>query len=93
MREKLLRQFSRAAKKEDFQTLSKRAEQISLYKFYQEDDVTGLYELAEYDRISSDTIRELLRAALDKHEPHERVFQEILEVILSQSSKFNAQSV
>jgi DNA-binding transcriptional MerR regulator len=46
-----------------------------------EGDLTGLYDLHENPQLSAKTIRQLLQIALDRYQPNESAFSEIIEVI------------
>lgn len=57
---------------------------VSLLKFFN-GDIIGLYELSEYTHISPEIILLLLKIAIDKYEPGDPVFCEIMKVIVKHS--------
>jgi len=81
------RQFEQAAKADDEPRLREITEAISLHKFLYLGDKTGLQHLAEYPYLLADTIRQLLRAALEEYEPGEETFCEIIRVVLEKSCR------
>ena len=46
-----------------------------------EGDLTGIYELAELQEISNDTLRQLMQIGLDQFQPGDRTFCEIIRVL------------
>lgn len=85
-KEQLSEQFKRVVETEDGAGLMEIAEAVSLRKFLG-GDMTGLYELAEYPRLPSEVIRQLLRIALEQYEPGEGTFCEIIRAVWEQSCK------
>lgn len=86
---KLGQQFERVAAAEDLEQQEAVLKAVSLHKVL-EGDMTGLYELAEYARPSPETVRQLLRIALDQYEPHSDEFRELVETVLKQSKKLSS---
>ena len=86
---KLGQQFARVAAAEDLEQQEAVMEAVSLRKFL-EGDMTGLYELGEYARPSAETVRQLLRIALDQYEPDSDEFRELVETVLKQSKKLSS---
>jgi len=80
----LTTQFERAAVLEDAAGLASIQEALSLSKFVYRGEIIGLYELAEYPKLSTNTIRQLLQVALDQYEPGDKVFCEVLQIVLKQ---------
>ena len=76
----LVPQYDKAIQKQRKQQLEMLSAQISLRKFLQ-DDITGLYELAEYPDLPNGIIHRLLQMALDICDPDDEDFCEIIEVI------------
>jgi DNA-binding transcriptional MerR regulator len=91
-KEQLAKQFERAAGTEDDAGLREIAEAVSLRKFL-EGDMTGLYELAEYPQLSLQNIRQLLRTAMERCEPGEGIFCEIIRVVWEQGCKLSRAEV
>jgi len=83
-KKQLTRQFEQAAKRDDEKSLETIWEKLALRKFL-EGDVTGLYEMAEYHRLSAPTLRQLLQTATEHYEPGDPVFTDIIDVIAKQS--------
>lgn len=81
--EKMMRAEKEPGAQERMEALS---EQISLRKFVHLQDRTGLYQLAEHETLSSDTIHQLLQEAR-RHEPSSDVFREIIQVIYEKTIK------
>jgi len=89
--EKLSRQFKWAAERDaDLSVHLNVLESHSLTKFVYKGDLTGLYELAEYPRLSPHAIRELLQVALDQYGPEDPVFAEIVRVAADQTGKLHS---
>lgn len=83
------KQFEQAAKADDEGRLREIQEAVSLHKFVYSGNKTGLHQLAEYPRLSADTIRQLLRVALEEYELGGETFCEIIRVVLEQSCKLS----
>jgi len=83
---KLGREYQRAIEQEDNHSMLEFAEALSLRKFLA-NDMTGLQELAEYPRLSINTIMQLVRLASEHYRPRDPMFCDILSVALTQSCK------
>lgn len=81
--ERMMRAEKEPGAEERMKALS---EQISLRKFVHLQDRTGLYQLAEHETLSSDTIHQLLQEA-QRYEPSSDVFREIIRVIYEKTVK------
>ena len=79
-KEKLGRRYQQIAEAGDEENSWEILEALALNKFI-EGDITGLYELAEHAEISPETMRQLMNIALDRYEPGERIFGEIIRVL------------
>ena len=73
--------FEEAAAVEDSLRLREVSESISLHKFLFQDDITGLLELAENPELRVETVQHLLRMALERYEPGDEIFCEIIQVV------------
>ncbi len=62
------------------QRLESLAERVSLIKFVAFGDLSGLYEMAEREALSEETIKQLIHEAL-QYEPSDPIFRRIVEVI------------
>lgn len=79
-KQQLGKQFAHAIKAGNETNLLRISEAISMRKFL-EGDITGIYELAELQEVSNDTLRQLMQIGLDQFEPGERTFCEIIRVL------------
>jgi hypothetical protein len=79
-KQQLGKRYAQAIKTGSETNLLRISEAISMRKFL-EGDVTGLYELAELQEVSSDTLRQLMQLGLDRFEPGNKVFCEIIRVL------------
>ena len=55
--------------------------EVQAIREFLEDDLTGLHELAESPQLSGAGIQQLLKIALDRYQPEDEVFREIISVI------------
>ena len=79
-KQRLGKQFAHAIKAGSEANLIKISEALSMRKFL-EGDLTGIYELAELQEISNDTLRQLMQIGLDQFQPGDRTFCEIIRVL------------
>jgi len=79
-KEKLGRRYQQVAEQGDEENSWEILEALALNKFL-EGDITGIYELAEHPHISPETIRQLMQIALDRYEPGEEIYGEIVRVL------------
>lgn len=84
-KEKLGRRFEQIAEDGDEDSYWEISEALALNKFL-EGDPTGLLELAEHPRVSSQTQLQLLKIALEQYQPGDAVFHEIIKIVYEQSS-------
>ena len=78
--EKLGRRFEQIAEQGDEDSYWAISETLALNKFL-EGDSTGLLELAEHPKISADIQLQLLKIAIDQHQPGDPIFNEIIKII------------
>jgi DNA-binding transcriptional MerR regulator len=65
--------------------LERLGEQNALFKFVNLHDVTGLAELREYVPLQPETILQLLRTAIEQHDPRDSQFWKIIDVVCATS--------
>ena len=83
-KEQLSKRYERAINLGDNASLRRISEAVSLRKFF-ENDLTGLYELAEFPEVSPETLKQLMQIALEQYEPGDKVFCEIIRVLWEHS--------
>lgn len=83
---RLGKEIEQAASRDNDRTLQALTETVSLRKFLAGDE-TGLRELGEYEQLPSEMITQLLRVAVERSRPGERLFCDILEVAWQQSCR------
>ena len=83
-KEKLSKRYERAMTRGNANGVLKIAEAVSLRKFL-EQDMTGLYELAEMRDVSGDTLKQLMKIALEEYDPDDEIFCEIVRVLWEQT--------
>ncbi len=83
-KEKLSKRYERAMTRGNANGVLKIAEAVSLRKFL-EQDMTGLYELAEMQDVSGDTLKQLMKIALEEYDPDDEIFCEIVRVLWEQT--------
>jgi hypothetical protein len=79
-KQQLGKQFAHAIKAGNETSLLRISEAIAMRKFL-EGDITGIYELAELQEVSDDTLRQLMQLGLDQFDPRDRIFCEIIRVL------------
>lgn len=72
--------FAHAIRTGNETNLLQISEALSMRKFL-EGDITGIYELAELPEISHGSLRQLMQIGLDRFEPGDKVFCEIIRVL------------
>lgn len=86
----LQRQYQQLARAEREPGIEKRMdallEKISLTKFTVFGDMSGLYELAERDTLSEETIQQLLREASER-DPSDIAFQGIIKEVVGRRTR------
>lgn len=90
LKAQLVRQYSRSSEMQDIEGLKKIHEVSGLQKIIR-GDLIGLYELAEFSRLSPEAILQLAQIAIEEYEPASSTFSEIMKVVTQQSSKLNQQ--
>lgn len=78
------RLYAQALKEEDGSAKSRMSslgERSALFKFVHLRDKTGLTELREYSPLNPDTLRQLLRVAIEEYSPEQRIFWDIMDVV------------
>jgi DNA-binding transcriptional MerR regulator len=83
---RLGREYQRAIEQENSDSMLEFAEALSMRKFLA-NDPTGIQELAEYSRLSANTILQLVRLATEQYHPYDPMFCRILGVAYQQSCK------
>jgi DNA-binding transcriptional MerR regulator len=83
-KKQLSRQYAHAIKADDQDSLKQISEAVAMRKFL-EGDVTGLYELAELETVSSDTLRQIMQIGLEQYNPGDQTFCEIIRVLWEHS--------
>lgn len=79
-KKQLSRRYAHAIKVGSETSLLRISEAVAIRKFL-EGDITGLYELAELPDVSTDTLRQIMQIGLDRFEPGDRTFCEIIRVL------------
>jgi hypothetical protein len=87
LRKQLAKDYEKAVNEDNIGSMLEVSEAMSLNKFLSQADHTGLAELREYQGLSREAIRQLLQIALDRYDPSDETFCEIIKVVLKQSSQ------
>jgi len=90
VKEQLRKKIEQAVDADNSDSLQEIHESLSLSKFLLRRDLTGLLELGEYSKLSDQSIRSLIRGALDYYEPGDDTFRKVLTVALNQSTKLTS---
>ena len=83
-KKQLGKRYASAIAANDQNSLLQISEALALRKFL-EGDIIGLYELAELDSISEETLRQLMQIGLEQYAPNDKTFCEIIRVLWEHS--------
>jgi DNA-binding transcriptional MerR regulator len=90
--ENLAQQYERAAELENQEQMKQIHETLTLYKVLYLEDLTGLFELTQQNSLSDEIIEQLLQKASETN-IHDRLFQQIIEVLHHYVNQTNPQPV